>query len=239
MLRIAICDDSADSRDALRFQLEKVLYEGSEEIVYEFSTGTGAVHWLEKHPGEIDLLFLDVEMDGLNGMDAAALIRKFNSEIIIVFVTGYSDYVFDGYKVNALDYIIKPAQSERLFEVLRRVRGHFESKKNDMYMFKNTDGIFRIPLAQLLYFYSDKRKVVLVCSQNMEQKEYSFYAKLDEVEQQLSHKFVRIHQRYLVNPHHTEQIGTDHVIIGGTRLPISRALKDEASARLARAILLQ
>lgn len=238
MLRIAICDDSADSRDALRFQLEKVLYEGVEEIVYEFSTGTSAVRWLEKHPGEIDLLFLDVEMDGLNGMDAAAAIREFDSEILIVFVTGYSDYVFDGYRVNALDYIIKPAKSERLFEVLRRVRGHFDNKKNDMYLFKNTDGIFRIPLAQILYFYSDKRKTVLVCNQKTELKEYSFYAKLDEVDRQLSQKFVRIHQRYLVNPQQTEQIGTDHVIVGGARLPISRALKDEASNRLAKAMLL-
>ena len=62
MLRIGICDDSADARDALRIQLEKILNEEKEQIVYEFSTGAGAVHWLQNHPGEIDLLFLDVEM---------------------------------------------------------------------------------------------------------------------------------------------------------------------------------
>ena len=76
MLRIALCDDEAAARDALRIQLEKTLIENTEDIVYEFSTGTGAVSWLQKHPGEIDLLFLDVEMDGLNGMKCAEEIRK-------------------------------------------------------------------------------------------------------------------------------------------------------------------
>ncbi len=62
MLRIGICDDEAGTRDALRFGLEKVLREESEQIVYEFSTGESAVRWLTKHPGEIDLLFLAVEL---------------------------------------------------------------------------------------------------------------------------------------------------------------------------------
>lgn len=64
MLRIGICDDECYARDALRLELEKLLEE-TEEIVYEFSGGETAVSWLKKHPGEIDLLFLDVEMKGL------------------------------------------------------------------------------------------------------------------------------------------------------------------------------
>ena len=107
MLRIAICDDETDARDALRFQLEKILIEDAEEIVYEFSSGTNAASRLANHPGEIDLLFLDVEMKGLNGMETAEKIRTFDEQILIVFVTGYSDYVFDGYLVGALDYLMK------------------------------------------------------------------------------------------------------------------------------------
>ena len=217
MLRIAICDDSVDARDALRLQLEKILMEEAEKIVYEFSTGAGAVRWLENHPGEIDLLFLDVEMAGL-----------------IVFVTGYADYVFDGYKVNALDYIMKPANAERLLEVVRRVRTQLDQRRNEMYLMKNAEGTFRFPLSSIDFFYSDKRKVVCVCGG----KEYSYYAKLDEVEQALAGRFVRIHQRYLVNPQQVSQIGTDHVAVAGRRLPVSRALKEEAVKSLARAMLM-
>ena len=71
MLRIALCDDEEEARNALCIQLEKAIVEGTEEIVYEFSSGASAVSWLGRHPGEVDLLFLDIEMKGQNGMDTA------------------------------------------------------------------------------------------------------------------------------------------------------------------------
>lgn len=233
MLRIGICDDETDARDALHIQLEKILIEGAEEVVYEFSSGSGAVRWLKSHPGEIDLLFLDVEMDGVNGMEAAEQIREFDKELLLVFVTGYAEYVFDGYRVNAFDYIMKPADGERLSDVLNRVRRHLAEYREQSYTLKNTDGTFRFPLAKIAYFYSDKRKVVLVCGE----KEYAFYGKLDEVERQLPEQFVRIHQRYLINADFAEHIGADYTTVAGEKLPISRAMKERATAKLAKAML--
>ncbi len=243
MLRIGLCDDQPDARDALRIQLERVMREDEEEIVYEFSTGAGAVRWLKKHPGEIDLLFLDVEMPGVSGMEAAGQIREFDKEICLVFVTGYTDYVFDGYQVNALDYVIKPASAERLAQVLRRVRVQIYEKRDRTYCFKNSDGTYRFALSGISYFYSDKRKVALVSGAGGEFMEYTFYGKLDQVEEQLSGAFVRIHQRYLVNPQRVEMIGKDYVCMGTEgpgyerRLPISRAMKESAVAKLAKAMM--
>lgn len=237
MLRIGICDDQLEAREALRFQLEKVLREGAEQIVYEFSTGESAVRWLEKHPGEIDLLFLDVEMKGISGMEAAGQIREFDKDICIVFVTGYTDYVFDGYKVNALDYVIKPAGTERLSEILGRVREKIFDKKDENFVFKNPEGTYRIPLENISYFYSNKRKVNVVLKEKEEKEAYSFYGKLDEVEEQLSGAFVRIHQRYLVNPRQVVHIGGDSITVDGQALPMSRNMKEEATVRLAKAML--
>lgn len=237
MLRIGICDDQLNARDVLRFELEKILRDESEQIVYEFSTGASAVRWLEKHPGEIDLLFLDVEMDGISGMDAAAQIRNFDKEICLVFVTGYTDYVFDGYKVNALDYVIKPASAKKLFDVLKRVREQLSDKYDKTFSFKNPEGTYRLPLSNIAYFYSDKRKVNIVCTSRERSLSYSFYGKLDEVEAKLSHAFVRIHQRYLVNPAHVERIGSENITIAGACLPMSRALKESAAVKLAKAML--
>ncbi len=233
MLRIGICDDEPDARDVLHIQLEKIMIEGSEEIVYEFSSGGGAVRWFKSHPGEIDLLFLDVEMEGMNGLEAAKQIRQFDEELMIVFVTGYSDYVFDGYLVNAMDYIMKPAETERLRALMNRVRRMLHEKRERNYTFKNTDGTFRFPLSDISYFYSEKRKVFCVSRG----KEYAFYGKLDDVERELSDRFVRIHKRFLVNPERVVQMGADFVTVDEKQLPISRAMKESAAAGLAKSML--
>lgn len=237
MLRIGICDDQQEARDALRFGLEKVMMEESEQIVYEFSTGESAVRWLKKHPGEIDLLFLDVEMKGINGMETAGQIREFDREICLVFVTGYSDYVFDGYQVNALDYVIKPAGTQRLSEVLKRVRRQIFDGRESTFSFKNTEGTYRLPLSGISYFYSDKRKINVVCKGPEGTLTHTFYGKLDEVEGQLPGTFVRVHQRYLVNPKRVSRIGGESVTVDGEDIPMSRAMKEEATVKLAKAML--
>lgn len=233
MLRIAICDDETAARDALRIQLEKILIEDAEEIVYEFSSGTNAASWLANHPGEIDLLFLDVEMKGLSGMETAEKIRTFDEQILIVFVTGYSEYVFDGYLVGAMDYLMKPASKEKLRQLIGRVRVKSEQEEPRTFTLKNMDGTWRFRLFDILYFYSDRRKVILVTARG----EYSFYARLDEIEKQLSPDFVRIHQRYLIHPAHVDFLNSESVTICGRDLPCSRRYRETALPRIARTMM--
>lgn len=237
MLRIAICDDDINARDALHIQLESILMEETEKIVYEFVSGQTAVNWLLKHPGEIDLLFLDVEMPGLNGMETAERIRKFDKNMILVFVTGYTDYVFDGYRVGALDYVIKPAGKERLYEIMKRVREQLFLQLKENFVFQNIDGTYRFSYEEILYFYSERRQVTVVT----ERGDFTFYGKLGEVENQTGGEFVRIHQRYLVNGKKVSHIGNASLLIGEgeneTELPISRGLREAASSKLARILL--
>ena len=233
MLRIAICDDEVRARDALWLQLAKILQEGNEEVVYDFSSGKSAIGWLYKHPGEIDLLFLDVEMAGINGMETARRIREFNESLLIVFVTGYADYVFDGYSVGAIDYLMKPVKEERLETVLRRVREKINKEEKRSFVVKNTEGVYRFPYKDILYLYSDKRKVTLVTKEG----EYAFYDKLDAIEERLGEEFVRIHQRYLVYADAVSHMESSSVKIGGRTLPVSRSFRERAVGKLARAML--
>ena len=137
---------------------------------------------------EGDLFFLDIEMGKMDGMQTAREIRQMDENLALVFVTGYSDYVFDGYQVGALDYLMKPVKEEKLRSVLQRLSERMIVSAPQYYSFQNTQGTFRILKKDILYFYSDRRQVILVTKE----KEYPFYAKLDEVQQSVGKGFVRI-----------------------------------------------
>ena len=100
MLQIGICDDARESRFQLRVLLERALEGRSAPArLLEFSSGDALLGWMDRHAGELDLVFLDIEMEGTNGMDTARALREADQSLQLVFVTGYSDYVFDGYEV--------------------------------------------------------------------------------------------------------------------------------------------
>ena len=105
------------------------------------------------------------------------------------------------------------------------------------FSFKNPEGTYRLPLSGISYFYSDKRKVNVVCAGQEGRLTHTFYGKLDEVEEQLFGVFVRVHQRYLVNPGRVTRIGGESVTMDGEDIPMSRAMKEEAVVKLAKAML--
>lgn len=231
MLRIGICDDEAASRDCLRLAIQKLLRQ-DDGAYFEFSSGEGAAAWARKHQGELDVLFLDIEMRGMDGMETARQIREFDQDLILIFVTGYADYVFDGYQADALGYLMKPVAPEQLAGVLERARQKLEQRAPELYVLRNADGIYRLPKREIRYVYSDRRIVTVVTAQ----REYPFYARLDDVAQDLGADFVRIHQRYLVNARAVSAVEGGEVAVGEARLPVSRSCRAEAMMRLARAM---
>lgn len=234
MLRIGICDDSADARIALRAALERALdRRKGEGTFFEFSSGEGLLRWMEKHAGELDLVFLDIEMGELDGMETARRLRSADEGLQLVFVTGYTDYVFDGYSVGALGYLMKPPQPDQLDEVLDR---GLEARLRDgdkAFLCRSGETMYRIPKKSILYFASDRRQVSCVAAA----RTYTFYGKLDEVERAVGEGFVRVHQRYLVRSAAVDRLEGSQVFIGEEALPVSRACRSAALAALARTAL--
>ena len=232
MLRIGICDDTAAARENLRLLCLKH-FRLEEPEFFEFSTGDGAVRWLKGHPGALDLLFLDIEMPGISGMEAAEAIRAFDWEVLLAFVTGYTDYVYDGYAMGAVGYLVKPVSEEKLSSLLDRAAAALEQRAPAVYTLRNAQGMFKVPLREILYAASDRRQVTLTTSRG----DYTFYGKLDDVAAQLGAGFVRIHQRYLVNARAVSAVVGASVQVGEARLPISRSLHQQAAMALARAMV--
>lgn len=235
MLRIGICDDSADARVALRAALERALdrRRSGEASFFEFSSGEGLLRWLEKHAGELDLVFLDIEMGDLDGMETARRLRAADEGLQLVFVTGYTDYVFDGYAVGALGYLMKPPKPEQLDGVLDRAAEARLREGDAAFICRSGETLYRIPKKTILYFSSDRRQVTCVAAA----RTYTFYGKLDDVERAVGEDFVRVHQRYLVRTAAVDRMEGSQVFIGEEAIPVSRACRSAALAALARSAL--
>ena len=235
MLRIGICDDLADARLVLRSALERILETRKiQGQFFEFSSGETLLRWYDHHAGELDAVFLDMELHELDGMETARRLRASDAGLQLVFVTGYADYVFDGYSVGALGYLMKPPRQEQLEAVLSRVQAALVRDLDRAYVCRSGDTRYRIPIARILYFASDRRQVQCVA----EGRTYTFYGKLDAVAEEVGAAFVRVHQRYLVRAGAVDRMeGGEVVLRTGERLPVSRSCQQSALLALTRAEL--
>ena len=235
VLRIGICDDLADARLVLRSMLERILERQKVQAqFFEFSAGETLLRWYENHAGELDVLFLDMELHEMDGMETARRLREADAGLQLVFVTGYSDYVFDGYSVGALGYLLKPPKQEQLESVLNRAQAALYRDLERAYICRNGETYYRIPMSNILYFASDRRQVQCVT----QGRSYTFYAKLDVVAAEVGKEFVRVHQRYLVRTGAVDRIESGEVVLrNGERLPVSRSCQQSAILALARAEL--
>lgn len=235
VLRIGICDDLADARLVLRSLLERILENRTVQgQFFEFSSGETLLRWYDHHTGELDIVFLDMELHELDGMETARRLRAADAGLQLVFVTGYAEHVFDGYSVGALGYLLKPPKPEQLETVLDRAQSALYRELNRAYVCRNGDTYYRIPISNIRYFASDRRQVQCVT----ESRVYTFYAKLDAVAEEVGTEFVRVHQRYLVRAGAVDRIESGEVLLrSGERLPVSRSCQRQALLALARAEL--
>lgn len=235
MLRIGICDDLADARLVLRSALERILERRKiQGQFFEFSSGETLLHWYDHHAGELDIIFLDMELHELDGMETARRLRATDTGLQLVFVTGYADHVFDGYSVGALGYLMKPPKQEQLEAVLDRAQAALVRELERAYICRSGDTHYRVPISNILYFASDRRQVQCVT----EGRTYIFYGKLDAVAEELGAEFIRVHQRYLVRAGAVDRMESGEVILqNGERLPVSRSCQKSALLSLARSEL--
>ncbi len=231
MLQIGVCEDEAATRMRLCAQLEGLLYQmGTEYKILEFSGGEGLLAYAQKHAGELDLVFLDIEMGELDGMETAKRLRAANTGLQIAFVTGYTDYVFDGYSVGALGYLLKPPKQSQLQELLVRALAALQTQEPKLFYCRAGEEYYRIHREDILYFTSQLRQIHCVTAA----RSYTFYGKLNEVEAQLEGEFIRIHQRFLVRAAAVQRVAGGCLYVGTQQLPISRAYQQAVQQALAR-----
>lgn len=232
MLQLAVCDDEkifrSDLRKILGTELELC---GIDYHIEEFASGEELLAGLEK--SDCQILFLDIEMKGMDGVSAARKLRERKRQMEIIFVTSYADFVFQGYEVRALNYILKPYEPEKIAAVLHTAMEALDIEAEKYYVIDQKGGSIRVPLSSVKYFASDRRTVHAVTTD----EEYTFYEKLGDLESQLPDTFVRIHNRYLVHMKYIEAVRQNTAVVGGEELPVSRSCRADLSVAFARYML--
>ena len=232
MLQLAVCDDEkvfrSDLRKILGTELELC---GIDYHISEFTSGEELIAGLEK--ADCQILFLDIEMKGIDGVEAARRLRETKRQMEIVFVSSYADFVFQGYEVRALNYILKPYEPEKIAAVLHTALEALDIEAEKYYVIDQRGGSIRVPLSSVKYFSSERRTVHAVTTE----REYTFYEKLSDLETELPDTFVRIHNRYLVHLKYLEAVRQNTAVVDGEELPVSRSCKSGLSIAFAKYML--
>lgn len=233
MISIAICEDEKIYRDKLKEFLKRIL-EQKKYNVEEFDNGESFLDRFESDESyreNLNIVLLDIQMDGINGMDVARKIREWNKKLKIIFITAVPDFLADGYEVKAFRYLLKPIGYEdfcRHFgKCLEEITNNKESSIviNDL----NTDKIVVIPTESILFVETYGRNLLVHTEKNV----YKIYKTIGSMEEKLdSDTFFRLHRGYIVNISRIESIKGRTAIVAGNEVMISRDKIKELKERV-------
>lgn len=223
-LNIAICDDEKFYIEKVKNGLEKCLSQQkiTEYHIDIYKSGEALCENRERLK-EYQIVFLDVNMQQMSGLEAAQEIRNVNKEVFLVFVTAYINYAVEGYKVDAIRFLLKDALEAALPEcidtILERMR--YQEQKERFFF---ADGEREIPVHNICYIESEKHKLIFHIYEKDEIIDRILYGKLDELEKGLEeYGFIRIHKSYLVNVEKISLIRNYKVKLeNGEELPVPR-----------------
>jgi DNA-binding LytR/AlgR family response regulator len=178
---------------------------------------------------EIDLMFLDINMPELTGVE---FMESLDNPPLTIFTTAYSVYALDGFRLNVVDYLLKPFGFQRFFQAAQKALELFISRNNpaagetvgsEMYI-KQEDSFVKIMWEDILYVESMQNYLKL----HFKDKSYVIHQTMASLETILpKDAFFRIHKSYLINISHIDMVSGGKVFVGGTELPLSKHRKDE------------
>ena len=214
---IAICDDNTADIQYLSTLLQE--WAGQKGTLLRTDTFPTAEAFLFHYQEEkdYDILLLDIEMEKMDGVTLARTIRRENESVQIVFITGYSDYIAEGYDVAALHYLMKPVKEDKFFSVMDRAVE--KMNQNDRCLNLNQSGeMVRIPLYEIRYLDVQKNYVTI-----HGKEDYTVKQTLNHFEKELDQRFYRVGRSMILNLNSIRRITKTEVhLLDGTALPLPR-----------------
>ena len=222
-MKIVICEDEYKFSEQLTDYINEWANEKSVFVeIFTFITAERFLYEWEDTE-DYDIIFLDIKMGNLSGMDLAKLIRKNNTDIPIVFTTNMKEYVFKGYSVSAMQYLLKPVKKEDCFKCLNEVLKSNKTKK--YYIINDLEKTVKIPTTDIIYIemYSHTATMVTITTK------YEFRKTMTQIMEELDDKlFIKCHKSFIINIRHVESVYRNYIIMtNNEEIPLKRNSMDE------------
>ncbi len=216
MFRIGICEDRVEERNMVVEKAESFC--GKENLrfsIQTYSSGEAILAEIEDGTAVFDLILMDIHLGETNGFETAVRIRDFDPHVSIAFLTASRDYAVESYDVDAVAYLLKPLQEEKLFALFSKLT---RTEKPRSLSVKQRGRMKNLDYRDILYLESSGHRVVIHLTN---QEEEVIYAKLDALENSLEDdRFVRCHKSFLVNMDYVQNADKDFTMEGGATVPI-------------------
>lgn len=215
--KFAICDDEATVIEYVSGIVTDWAKENGHDV--QLRTFSSAENFLFSYEDEndYDVLLLDVEMAEMDGVSLAKTIRKKNETVQIVFITGYSEYISEGYEVSALHYLMKPVKKEKLYEVLNHAAEKIQ-KNERMLILEISGETIRIPFHEVRYVDVNANYVTI-----HGKEEYTVKKTLGDIQKELDERFFKVGRSSIVNLNMVQRVTkTDAYLSDGSMIPLPR-----------------
>ena len=217
MLLIAIVDDDPNDAGLLETLIQAYFRKNDIPVILHiFRDGLDFIRGTEHH----DIVFMDISMERLDGLDAARLMRKINQDACLIFVTHMAQFAIKGYEVDALDFIVKPASMASITYVLDKAMRRLRENTNTTLFVKTSDGAITLSSNDITYVEVFDHNLVY----HTTDAEYTARGRISDVNDKLDPKrFAMCNRSFVVNLRYVTSINSDSLTIGDTRISISKS----------------
>lgn len=224
-ISIAVCDDEQESLDMIR----KELYKAAERLnitieTYPYMDGSEVVDLICNNKEDFDILFLDIDMPNISGLEVAKKIRDAGSDIVLIFISAHEQYVFESIDYNPFKYIRKNKIKEEMEYSLKRAYKRISSENVKSIVVKTQDGEVRLKHTSIMYFEVYARRMSVFTNDN-QQRNLVGRKSIKNLYSELNNEdFIQIHSGCIVNVKYIDEYsGHDITLDNGTKLIVSRS----------------
>lgn len=231
-MNIAVCDDQKEMTNTIHNLIKNYLDEKTNGLnnIRSYFDGDSLLSDIQAGKS-FDIIFLDIEMPSITGLEVAKQIRQNNFDVLIIFITSHPNFMSASFKVEAFDFLTKPLDTEELYAVLERCLQKYRQKHGQIKV-RTPLGVAVIQLNDVMYIYSEKHYINFILNNDTTIRTLMTLNQL-EAELTLYRQFARCHQSYIVNFDYVVEVQRTKILLKNymDSLPVSRAYKESVKEK--------